>query len=189
MGWHCSYNFSGKETFEHNYDDCSIRISCNNVHRKTHDHYNIIIIHKLVLAAAHWPGLCWQFQKGFPEPLETLRLAVLTSMQLVYFQCVRCLWVRAWMCYVAVFCIFLSKAKWSTAYGYYSAGAGHSVSLKQFSPSSCIQELMRKETYLSAKTYVYTCNMCMWFISKNCIFFIAKEIVSFNKKLYSPAKW
>jgi len=28
----------------------------------------ISIAHKLVLAVAHWPGLCWQFQKGFPEP-------------------------------------------------------------------------------------------------------------------------
>jgi len=37
---------------------------------KTHDDY-IIIAHKLVLAAAHCPGLCWKFQKGFPEPLET----------------------------------------------------------------------------------------------------------------------
>jgi len=25
--------------------------------------------HKLVLTTAHWSGLCWQFQKGFPEPL------------------------------------------------------------------------------------------------------------------------
>jgi len=33
-------------------------------------------------------------------------------------------------------------------------GASLSVALKQFSPSSCIQELMRKETYLLTKTYV-----------------------------------
>jgi len=31
----------------------------------------ISFTHKLVLAAAHWPGLCRQFQKGFPKPLET----------------------------------------------------------------------------------------------------------------------
>jgi len=43
---------------------------------------------------------------------------------------------------------------WCTAHGYYSAGAGHSVALKQFSPSSCIQELVRKETYLLTKTYM-----------------------------------
>jgi len=35
---------------------------------------------------------------------------------------------------------------------YYSAGAGHSVALNQFSPSSYIQELMRKEIYLLTKT-------------------------------------
>jgi len=61
----------------------------------------------------------------------------------------------AWMCHVAVFYIFLYKAMWSKAYGYYSAVAGHSVALKQFSPSSCIQELIRKETYyLLTKTYL-----------------------------------
>jgi len=54
----------------------------------------------------------------------------------------------AWMCHVAVFCIFLYKAMWSTAHRYYSTGARHSVALKQFSPSSCIQELMKKETYI-----------------------------------------
>jgi len=43
---------------------------------------------------------------------------------------------------------------WSTAHGYYSAVTCHSVTLKQFGPSSCIQELMRKETYLLTKTYV-----------------------------------
>jgi len=31
----------------------------------------ISFTHKLVVAAAHWPGLCWKFQKWFPEPLET----------------------------------------------------------------------------------------------------------------------
>jgi len=45
---------------------------------------------------------------------------------------------------------------WSTAHGYYSTGAGHSVALKQFSPSSCIQELLRKETYLLTKNICYT---------------------------------
>jgi len=67
-----------------------------------------------------------------------------------------------WMCHVAVFCIFLCKAMWFTAHRYYSVGAGHSVALKQFSSSSCFQELMRKENYLLQKyimlykTYNYT---------------------------------
>jgi len=67
-----------------------------------------------------------------------------------------------WMCHVAFFCIFLYKAIWSTAHRYYPAGAGHSVALKKFTPSSCIQELMRKETYLLTmlyKTYVYNFNV------------------------------
>jgi len=68
-----------------------------------------------------------------------------------------------WMCHVAVFCIFLYKAMWSTAHRYNSSGAGHSVALKQFSPSSCIQELMRKETYLLTKNcytkHIYTALM------------------------------
>jgi len=67
------------------------------------------------------------------------------------------------MCHVAIFCIFLCKAMLSTAHRYYSACAGHSVALKQFSPSSCIQELMRKETYLLTKTcyerHIYTALM------------------------------
>jgi len=112
----------------------------------------ISFTHKLVLAAPHLPGLCWQFQKGFAEPLETfLGTPYRTSIQLVYFQCVRCSRV---MCHVAVSCIFLCKAMWSTAHVYYSADAGHSVALKQFSPSSFIQDLVRKETYLLTKTYV-----------------------------------
>jgi len=54
-----------------------------------------------------------------------------------------------WMYHIAIFCTFLCKAMWSTAHRYYSAGAGNSVALKQFSPSSCI---LRKETYLLTKT-------------------------------------
>jgi len=50
-----------------------------------HDDY--IIAHKLVLATAYWPGLWWQFQNGFPEPLKTClgNPVVLTLIQLVYF--------------------------------------------------------------------------------------------------------
>jgi len=57
------------------------------------------------------------------------------------------------MCHVA---IFLCKAMRFTAHGYYSTNFGHSIALKQFSPSSCIQELMTKETYLSTKNICYT---------------------------------
>jgi len=113
--------------------------------------YDYIITHKLVVAAAHWPGLCWQFHKGFPEPLLD---TVLTSIQFVYFQYVRCSWVVRECVMLLFFCIFLYKAMWSTAHRYYSAVADHSVALKQSSPSSCIQELMSKETYLLTKTYV-----------------------------------
>jgi len=59
------------------------------------------------------------------------------------------------MYHVAVFCIFLCKGLWSTAHGYYSVDAGHSIVLKQFGPSSCIQDLMRKETYLLTKNMLY----------------------------------
>jgi len=65
-----------------------------------------------------------------------------------------------WMCHVAVFCIFLCKAMWCTAHGYYSASAGHSVALKQFSPSSCIQELMRKDLFINKNTkHIYAALM------------------------------
>jgi len=54
---------------------------------------------------------------------------------------------------------------------YYFACAGHSVALKQFSPSSCIQELIRKENYLLTKTYViykiYLCNFNVAYRYKN----------------------
>jgi len=139
MGWHCSYNFSGKVTvgdFWHNYDDCCIRVSRSaTVIWKTHDDY--IITHKLVVVAAHWPGLCWQFQE-FPEPLETfLCTPCSTNINAVNLlpEC-QMFMSSEWMCHVAVFCILLCKVMWSTAHRYYSAGASHSVALKQFSPSS-----------------------------------------------------
>jgi len=152
MGRHCSYNFSGKATvgdLQHNYDDCSIRVFRSATVIMYIEKLMMIIsfTYKLVVAAAHWPDLCWQFQKGFPESLLG---TVLTSIQFVYFQCVRCSWVVR-ECVMLLFLTFLCKTMWSTAHGYYFAGAGHSVALKQFSPSSCIQELMRKET---TKTYV-----------------------------------
>jgi len=72
--------------------------------------------------------------KGIPEPLLG---TVLTSIQFVCFQCVRCSWVvREWVM-LLFFCIFLYKALWSTAHGYYSTVAGHSVALKQFSATKC----------------------------------------------------
>jgi len=135
------------------YDDCCIRVSWSaTVHWKTHDDY--IITHKLVAAAANWPGLCWQFQKGFPEPLETfLGTPCSSNINTVCLHPVCQMFMSsAWMCHVAVFCTFLYKTMWSTAHRYYSTCAGHSVALKRL--SSCIQELMRKETYLLAKTYV-----------------------------------
>jgi len=95
----------------------------------------ISFTYKLVLAAAHWPGLCWQFQKGFPEPHGNLswhpRSTNVNTVSLL--PVCQMFMSSVWMCHVAV---FLSKP----------TGAGHSVALKQFSPSSCIQELMRKET-------------------------------------------
>jgi len=115
----------------------------------------ISFTHKLVVATAYWPGLCWQFQKGFPEPLETF-LGTLCSSNINTVSLLpvcQMFMSSVWMCHVVVFCsIFLCKARWSTAHRYYSAGAGHFVALKQFSQSSCIQELMRKETYLLTKT-------------------------------------
>jgi len=62
--------------------------------------------------------------------------AVLTSIQLVYFQCLRCSWGVCECVMLLFFCIFLCKAMWSTAHGYHSAGAGHSVAIKQFNTSS-----------------------------------------------------
>jgi len=108
----------------------------------------ISFTHKLVLAAAHWPGLCWQFQRGFLDPWKPYP-AVLTSIQLAYFQCVRCSWVVCECVMLLVFfCIFLCKSMCSTAHRYYSAGAGHSVALAH------PQKLIRKETHLLTKTYV-----------------------------------
>jgi len=141
--------WSNCRRLSHNYDDCSIRVSWSTTVIMYIEKLMMItsFTHKLVLAAAHWPGLCWQFQKGFPEFLETfLGTPCSTNINTV---CLLPVWQMfmssVWMCHVAVFCIFLSKAIWSTAHGYYSTGGGHSVALKQFSPSSCIQELMRKD--------------------------------------------
>jgi len=53
----------------------------------------------------------------------------------------------AWICHVA---IFLYKAMWSTTHRYYSAGARHSVALKQFSPSRTYED----RDLLLTKTYV-----------------------------------
>jgi len=115
----------------------------------------ISFTHKLVVAAAHWPGLWWQFQKVFPEPLEIfLGTPCSTNINVVSLLPLCQMFMSSvWMCHVAgFFCIFLCKVMRSTAHRYYSAGAGHSVELKQFSPSSCIQELIKKETYLLTKT-------------------------------------
>jgi len=140
---------------ERNYDDCSIRVSRSAIVLMYIEKLMMIIsfTHKLVVAAVHWPGLCWKYQKGFPEPLETF-LGTPCSTNITLLPVYQMFMSSVWMCRVAVFCIFLWKAMWSTAHGYYSAGAGHSVALKQFGPSSCIQELMRKEIYLLTKTYV-----------------------------------
>jgi len=105
----------------------------------------ISFTHKLVLEAAYWPGLCWKFQKG---SLETF-LGTPCSTTVSLLPVCQMFMSSVWMCHVA---IFLCKAMWSTAHGYYSTGAGHSIALEQFSPSSCIQELVRKETYLLTKT-------------------------------------
>jgi len=53
------------------YDDCSIRVFQSATIIMYIEKIMMIIsfTHKLVLVAAHWPGFCWQFQKGFPEPL------------------------------------------------------------------------------------------------------------------------
>jgi len=147
--------FFWQSNCKHNYDDCSIRVSWSATVIMYIEKLMIIIsfTHKLVVAAAHWPGLCWQFQKEFPEPLETfLGTPCSTNINKVSLLPVSQMFMSsAWMLFI---CTFLCKAMWSTAHGYYSAGAGHSVALKQFSPSSCIQKLMRKETYLLTKAYV-----------------------------------
>jgi len=56
-----------------------------------------------------------------------------------------------WMCHVVFFCIFLCKAMWSTAHGYYFTGAGHSVPLKQFT---------HPLTFLWGKRYLYKTYLC-----------------------------
>jgi len=58
------------------------------------------------------------------------------------------------MCHVAGFLYLSVQSNVMYSPWILFCGAGHSVALKQFSPSSCIQELKRKETYLLTKTYV-----------------------------------
>jgi len=119
----------------------------------------ILFTHKLVVAAAHWPD---NFKNGFLNPCKTfLGTPCSTKINTVTLLPIYQMFINSmWMCRVAVFCIFLCKVMWFTAHGYYSAGAGHSVALKQFSPYSCIQGLMRKKPYLLTKTcytkHIYT---------------------------------
>jgi len=107
---------------------------------------------------------------------------VLTSIQLVYFQCVRCSWeVCECVMLLFFFCIFLCKAMWCTAHGYYSTGAGHSVALKQFRPSSRTYEerdlfinksiCYTKHIYatLMLHTGIWTVNFSMICLSTGCM--------------------
>jgi len=55
---------------------------------------------------------------------------------------------------VSCCCLLYLSVRNNVIYSPWSTGAGHSVALKQFSPSSCIEEFMRKETYLLTKTFV-----------------------------------
>jgi len=91
----------------------------------------ILFTHKLVVAAVHYPGLCWQFKRGFLNPWKPSSAppAVLVSLLPVCQMFMSSAWI---LFFFFFFCFFLCKAMWSTAHGYYSAGAGHSVALKLF---------------------------------------------------------
>jgi len=78
-------------------------------------------------------------------------------LQLVYFECVRCSWV---VCECIMLLFFVSFYAKQCDHGYYFAGAGHSVALKQFSLSSCLQELTRKETHLLNKHMLCKTYLC-----------------------------
>jgi len=57
MRWHYRYNFSSEETFDITMITAPLEyldVPLNNVKLMTIIPFN----HKLVLAAAHWPGLC-----------------------------------------------------------------------------------------------------------------------------------
>jgi len=117
----------------------------------------IISLPIIALAAAHWPGLCWQFQKGFPEPLETFPCS--TNIYTVsLLPCVRCSWVVC-ECVLLLFLYLSVQSNVIYNHEYYSAGA---VALRQFSPSSCIKRdlfISRNIIIMLYKTYLCNFNV------------------------------